>query len=97
MTNGGRLAASTWGMSNFCFLVGHHLKHNEANMNRKWNENMTEAELAAFMKEVDDLDKAMSDAAARDAKFQAENPPPEEWEDPSDYVGMGWVDSRGRP
>ena len=22
---------------------------------------------------------------------------PEEWEDPTDYVGMGWVDSRGRP
>ena len=21
----------------------------------------------------------------------------EEYEDPSDYVGMGWVDSRGRP
>lgn len=22
---------------------------------------------------------------------------PEEWEDPTDYVGMGWIDSRGRP
>jgi hypothetical protein len=63
----------------------------------KWNENMTEAELAAFMKEVTDLDRAMADADAHDAKIQAENPPPEEWEDPSDYGGMGWVNSRGRP
>ena len=27
----------------------------------------------------------------------AQNPAPDEWEDPADYVGMGWIDSRGRP
>jgi hypothetical protein len=64
---------------------------------KKYHDNMTADELSAFMKEVDDLDKAMSDAVAHDAKIQADNPPPDEWEDESDYVRMGWVDGRGRP
>lgn len=58
---------------------------------------MTAAELAAFKAEVDALDAAYASAAEHDAKVQAQTPMPDEWEDPSDYVGMGWVDSRGRP
>lgn len=46
--------------------------------------------------EIDALDVAYA-AAEHDAKMQANVPMPDEWEDPSDYVGMGWVDSRGRP
>lgn len=63
----------------------------------KYRDNMTAAELAAFMAEVDALDAAYASAAEHDAKVQAQTPMPDEWEDPSDYVGMGWVDSRGRP
>ncbi len=47
--------------------------------------------------EIDALDVAYAAAAEHDAKMQANVPMPDEWEDPSDYVGMGWVDSRGRP
>ncbi len=63
----------------------------------KYRENMTEAELAALKAEIDALDAAYADAAEQDAVAQAQNPAPEEWEDPTDYVGMGWIDSRGRP
>ena len=63
----------------------------------KYRDNMTPEELAQFDKEWQELDKAYADAAELDAKIQAQNPAPEEWEDPSDYVGMGWIDSRGRP
>jgi hypothetical protein len=61
----------------------------------KYRDNMTPAELAEFMSEVNELDAAYASAAEHDAKTQKDAP--EEWEDPSDYVGMGWVDSRGRP
>jgi len=54
-------------------------------------------ELAAFMFEINALDAAYASAAEHDAKVQAQNPMPDEWEDPSDYVGMGWVGSDGRP
>lgn len=63
----------------------------------KYRDNMTQAELDAFMAEINAMDAAYAAAGAHDAKVQAQNPAPEEWEDPSDYVGMGWVDSRGRP
>jgi hypothetical protein len=63
----------------------------------KYRENMTEAELAAFKAEINALDAAYASAAAQDAAMQALNPVPDEWEDPADYVGMGWIDSRGRP
>jgi len=63
----------------------------------KYRENMTEAELAALKAEIDALDAAYAEAAAADAAHQALHPVPDEWEDPSDYVRMGWVDSRGRP
>ena len=34
---------------------------------------------------------------ALDAKMQANIPIPDEWEDPSDYAGMGWIGKDGRP
>lgn len=63
----------------------------------KYRDNMTQAELDAFRAEVNTLDAAYADAAAHDAQAQAANPATDEWEDPTDYVGMGWIDSRGRP
>lgn len=63
----------------------------------KYRENMTAEELKQFNKELQALEDAYASAAAHDAKMQAQNPVPDEWEDPADYVGMGWVDSRGRP
>ena len=62
----------------------------------RYRDNMSKEELKAFMAEVDALDAAYASAAEHDAK-QAQTPIPDEWEDPSDYVGMGWIDSRGRP
>lgn len=57
----------------------------------KYRDNMTPEELAQFKKAL----QAQEDAYAGAAKHDAQNP--DEWEDPSDYVGMGWIDSRGRP
>jgi hypothetical protein len=54
---------------------------------------MTEDELAKFMQEVNELNAAYESAAKDDKQVSQD----EEYEDPSDYVGMGWVDSRGRP
>lgn len=62
----------------------------------KYRDNMSAEELAQFMREQQALDDAYASAAEHDAKMQAQNPIPDEWEDPSDYVGMGWIDSRGR-
>jgi hypothetical protein len=62
----------------------------------KYRDNMTPEELAQFDKEWQALDAAYAAAAAHDAA----QPRPEDdkdYEDPGDYVGMGWVDSRGRP
>lgn len=61
----------------------------------KYKDNMTDAELAQFDKEWQALEDAYASTAAHDAQNQ--QPIPDEWEDPADYVGMGWVDSRGRP
>jgi len=63
----------------------------------KYRTNMTADELAQFKAELQALEDAYTSAAQHDAKVQAMNPPPDEWEDPSDYVRMGWIDSRGRP
>jgi len=63
----------------------------------KYKHNMTADELAQFKAELKALDDAYASVAQHDAQVQAKNPIPDEWEDPSDYVGMGWVDSRGRP
>lgn len=62
----------------------------------KYRDNMTADELAQFKKELNDLDAAYKSVAEHDEKA-AMSPAPDEWEDPSDYVGMGWIDSRGRP
>jgi len=62
----------------------------------KYRDNMTEDELAKFMQEVNELNAAYESAAKHDEQVMASNTE-EEYEDPSDYVGMGWVDSRGRP
>jgi hypothetical protein len=61
----------------------------------KYRENMTADELAKFKQEVDELDAAYKSAAKHGEQVMASST--EEQEDPSDYVGMGWVDSRGRP
>ena len=63
----------------------------------KYRDNMTQAELAQFKREQQALEDAYASAAEHDAKMQAQCPAPDECEDPSDYVGMGWIDSRGRP
>ena len=63
----------------------------------KYRDNMTLEELAQFKAQQQALEDAYASAAEHDAKMQALNPALEEWEDPSDYVGMGWIDSRGRP
>ena len=62
----------------------------------KYRDNMSKEELAQFMAEVNALNDAYESAAKHDAEMQAQNPAPDEWEDPSDYVGMGWIDSRGQ-
>ena len=63
----------------------------------KYRDNMSAEELAQFDKEWQALDDAYTSAAEHDAQMQAKNLPLNEWEDPSDYVGMGWLDSRGQP
>lgn len=63
----------------------------------KYRENMSAEELAQFNKELQTLDDAYASACEQDAKVQAQCPTPDEYENPSDYVGMGWVDSNGRP
>ena len=63
----------------------------------KYRDNMSAEELAQFKREQQALEDAYTSAAEYDAKMQAENPIPDGWEEPSDYVGMGWIDSRGRP
>ena len=60
----------------------------------KYRDNMTPEELAQFMGEVNALDAAYAAAVEHD-KLSSDLP--EEWEDPSDYVGMGWVGKDGRP
>jgi hypothetical protein len=61
----------------------------------KYKENMTPEELAHFMEEVNALDQLLASAHEHDAKNT--EPMPKEWEDPSDYKGMGWVGWDGRP
>jgi hypothetical protein len=63
----------------------------------KYKDNMTQAELAQFKAELQALEDAYAGAAEHDAKMQTLNPAPDEWEDPSDYAGMGWVGKDGRP
>lgn len=63
----------------------------------KYRHSMTQAELDQFMREQQALEDAYTSSAEHDAKVQVENPAPDEYEDPSDYIGMGWIDSRGRP
>lgn len=61
----------------------------------KYRDNMTPGELEQFKAEVSALDAAYADAAAYDAANT--EPVPDEYEDPSDYAGMGWVGKDGRP
>ena len=59
----------------------------------KYRDNMTPEELAQFKKEL----QAQEDAYAGAAQHDAQNPIPDDWEDPSDYVGMGWIGRDGQP
>ena len=63
----------------------------------KYRDNMSAEDLAQIKSECQALDDAYASAAKHDADMQAKNPIPDEWEDPTDYVGMGWLDSRGQP
>jgi pyruvate dehydrogenase complex dehydrogenase (E1) component len=56
----------------------------------KYRDNMTPEELTKFMEEVNALNALLS-------SLPEPEPVPDEWEDPSDYVGMGWVGRDGRP
>jgi hypothetical protein len=49
------------------------------------------------MNEINELNASYESAAKDDRMAMESETAPEEWEDPSDYVGMGWIDSRGRP
>lgn len=61
-----------------------------------YHDNMTKEELRLFMEEDTKLEAAYAAADEHDARMQAQTPP-DEWEDPSDYTGMGWVGKNGRP
>jgi len=63
----------------------------------KYCTKMTQTEIVQFKAELQALEDALIFAAEHDAKAQAENRVPNEWDDPSDYVGMGWVGKDGRP
>jgi hypothetical protein len=63
----------------------------------KYHNNMTKDELEQFEKEWQAIDNAYSSAFDQDAKMQSQTSIPDEWEDSSDYIGMGWIDSKGRP
>ena len=56
----------------------------------KYRDNMTPEEFAKFMEEVNALDALLK-------SIPNPEPAPDDWEDPSDYVGMGWVGKDGRP
>ncbi len=62
-----------------------------------YRENMSASELDAFMKEINELNESYESAAKDDRMAMESETALEEWEDPSDYIGMGWIDSRGRP
>lgn len=64
-------------------------------MRTKYRDNMTEAELRAFLGEIDALAEAYAAAAAHDAANT--QPLPEEWEDEGEYWRRAGLDSRGRP
>ena len=53
----------------------------------KYRDNMTPKELAKFEQEVNELHELLTSAHEHDKKNA--QPIPDEWEDPSDYVGMG--------
>jgi hypothetical protein len=55
---------------------------------------MTPEELEQFKREIDELNEAYARNAQHD-KLSSELP--DEYEDPSDYAGMGWVGKDGRP
>lgn len=59
----------------------------------KYRANMTEAELRAFMDEIDALDAAYA-SAADDAVAAAA---PDDWEDETETLRRAALDSRGRP
>jgi len=62
-----------------------------------YRKNMSADELAAFMNEINELNACYESAAKNDRIAEESQPAPEEWEDQSDYIAMGWIDSRGRP
>ena len=61
-----------------------------------YRENMSASELSAFMREINELNASYESAAKDDRMAMESETTPEEWEDSSDYIGMGWIDSRGR-
>jgi hypothetical protein len=59
----------------------------------KYRDNMTAHELSQFMSEINALDAVYTAVAEHDAIRDL----PDEYEDQSDYVGMGWIGKDGRP
>lgn len=62
----------------------------------KYKANMTEEELTQFKKELQNLDDAYASAAEHDAKMQAQNPIPDEWEDEMETLRKAGL-NRGQP
>jgi hypothetical protein len=63
----------------------------------KYRDNMSEEELKAFMREVDELHNAYTRAAEHDAKSAQQAQPPDEWEDETDTLRRAALDHRGNP
>ena len=60
----------------------------------KYRDNMTEAELAEFMKEVNELDALLASAHAHD--LENTEPMPDEWEDEMEILRKAAL-SNGKP
>ena len=61
----------------------------------KYRDNMTDDQLKAFMREVDELHEALTAAAEHDAQHSC--PPPPEWEDEMDTLKRAALDYKGQP
>ena len=61
----------------------------------KFRDNMTPDEIAKFMCEINEFNELLM--SAYDYCNKDTKPMPEDYEDPSDYIGMGWVGWDGRP
>ena len=61
----------------------------------KYHDNMTDDQLKAFIRVVDELHEALTKAAEHDA--QHSYPPPLEWEDEMDTLRRAALNCKGQP